>query len=222
MISKIATVSQAMEHLHDGQRIMVGDFLGLTAPDALICALVEKNVKDLTLIAITTGKPDEGCGRLVANRQVKKAIVSHIGTNPISRELMESGEMEIEFVPQGTLAERIRCGGSGLGGVLTPTGIGTDMEKGRTKLVIDGAEYLLELPLRADVALVKAAKADPMGNLVYWRSGLTNNPQIAMAADFVIAEVEELVPFGSIDPNDVVTPGTLVDMVVVRGKEAWL
>lgn len=219
MLSKIVTMEQALEKIESGQTVMFGDFLGFTAANELIDGIVEKGVKDLTLIAITTGKPDEGCGKLVANHQVKKAIVSHIGTNPISRMLMDAGEMEIEFVPQGTLAERIRCGGSGLGGVLTPTGLGTPVEEGKRKIEVDGKMYLLETPLHADIALVKAWRADPSGNLQYWRSGITNNMQIAMAADFVIAEVEELVPFGSIDPDAVGTPSPLVDMVYVRQGE---
>ncbi len=218
LISKVVKKADALAKIESGQTIMIGDFLGFTAPDELIEGMVEKGVKDLTLIAITTGKPDEGCGRLVKNKQIKKAIVSHIGTNPLARAQMDSGEMEIEFVPQGTLAERIRCGGSGLGGVLTPTGIGTPVEEGKQKLTINGKEYLLELPLHADVALVKAWRADTAGNLQYWRSGVTNNQQIAMAADFVIAEAEELVEFGSIDPDQVGTPAALVDMVFIREK----
>lgn len=216
MVSKVVSKEKALDRLHDGQTIMFGDFLGFSAPDELIDGMVERGIKDITLIAITTGKPEEGCGKLVKNKLVKKAIVSHIGTNPLTRIQMDAGELEVEFVPQGTLAERIRCGGAGLGGVLTPTGLGTPVEAGKQKMTVDGKDYLLELPLHADVALVKAWRADPAGNLKFRHSGKVNNLQIAMAADFVIAEVEELVEFGSMDPDSIDTPATLVDMIVVR------
>jgi len=219
MDSKVVSIEEALSKIHDGLKIMIGDFLGMAAPDELIEGIIKKGVTGLTLISVTTGKPDEGCGKLVAAKAVRKAITSHIGTNKCSREQMLVGELEVEFVPQGTLAERVRCGGAGLGGVLTPTGVGTPVEEGKKKLVIDGKEYLLELPLRADVALVKAWRADPIGNLQYRRTSTMNNAQIALAADFVIAEVEELVDFASIDPDDVGTPSPLVDMVFVRGKE---
>jgi acetate CoA/acetoacetate CoA-transferase alpha subunit len=217
--SKLATKEEALQNIRDGQTVMIGDLLGLAAPDEIIDGMIEKGVKDLTMIAITTGKPDEGCGKLISAKAVKKAITSHIGTNPLTREQMDAGTLEVEFVPQGTLAERIHCGGAGLGGCLTPTGIGTKVEEGKQKLTIDGREYLLEKPLHADVAIVKAWKADKYGNLTYRLNGMANNMQIAMAADFVIAEVEELVDVGELTPDEIDTPAVLVDMVYVRTGE---
>lgn len=219
MKSKLATKEEALQNIRDGQTVMIGDLLGLAAPDEIIDGMIEKGVKDLTMIAITTGKPDEGCGKLISAKAVKKAITSHIGTNPLTREQMDAGTLEVEFVPQGTLAERIHCGGAGLGGCLTPTGIGTKVEEGKQKLTIDGREYLLEKPLHADVAIVKAWKADKYGNLTYRLNGMANNMQIAMAADFVIAEVEELVDVGELTPDEIDTPAVLVDMVYVRTGE---
>lgn len=219
MKSKLATKEEALQNIREGQTVMIGDLLGLAAPDEIIDGMIEKGVKDLTMIAITTGKPDEGCGKLISAKAVKKAITSHIGTNPLTREQMDAGTLEVEFVPQGTLAERIHCGGAGLGGCLTPTGIGTKVEEGKQKLTIDGREYLLEKPLHADVAIVKAWKADKYGNLTYRLNGMANNMQIAMAADFVIAEVEELVDVGELTPDEIDTPAVLVDMVYVRTGE---
>lgn len=147
LISKLVTKEDALAKLHSGQTMMIGDLLGLAAPDEIIDGMIEKGVKDLTIIAITTGKPDEGCGKLIRAKAVKKAITSHIGTNPMTREQMNAGTLEVEFVPQGTLAERIHCGGAGLGGCLTPTGIGTKVAEGKQMMEINGKEYLLELPL---------------------------------------------------------------------------
>ncbi len=153
-------------------------------------AILDSNVKDLTLIANDTAFIETGVGPLIMNRRVKKVIASHIGTNPETGRQMIAGELDVELVPQGTLAERVRAGGSGLGGVLTPTGVGTVVEEGKEKLTVDGREYLLEKPLRADVALLKAYKADKAGNLVYHRSARNFNPLMALAADTVIVQVE--------------------------------
>lgn len=219
MISKLVTKEEALSKIHSGQTVMIGDVLGLAAPDEIIDGMIEKGVKDLTMIAITTGKPDEGCGKLIRAKAVKKAIASHMGTNPLTREQMDAGTLEVEFVPQGTLAERIRCGGAGLGGCLTPTGVGTLVEEGKQKLTLNGKEYLLEMPLHADVAIVKAWKGDEYGNLAYRLTGKGNNMQIAMAADYVIAEVEELVAVGELSPDEIDTSAVLVDMVYVRTGE---
>lgn len=213
-MSKIATRQEAMEQFSPGQVLMIGGFLGVGTPEGLVEALVEKNVKDLTVIANDTAFPDKGVGKLVVNKQAKKVIVSHIGTNPETGRQMNAGELEVDLVPQGTLAERIRCAGAGLGGVLTPTGVGTIVEKGKEKKVINGKSYLLELPLSADIALIKAAKADTSGNLVFARSSRNFNPLMAMAAKLVIAEAEEIVEVGSLDPDEVMTPGIFVDMVI--------
>ena len=204
----------------DGMRIMVGGFFAVGTPGGIVSLLAEQGTRELTLIGNDTASPTTGVGPLISGGQVSKVIVSHIGTNPVTGRKMMDGEMEVELVPQGTLAERIRCGGSGLGGVLTPTGVGTVVEEGKTKLAVGGREYLLELPLRADVAILKARKADRAGNLVYERAGRNFNPVMAFAADLVIAEVDELVETGCIDPDDVMTPAALVDRIVVSRKEA--
>ncbi|MBP2636311.1 MAG: 3-oxoacid CoA-transferase, subunit [Firmicutes bacterium] len=213
-MNKVTTVEKAMEGIKDSTTIMIGGFLGVGTPEEFINALVKKNVRNLTIIANDTAFPDKGIGKLVVNKQVKKIIVSHIGTNPETGRQMNSKEMEVELVPQGTLAERIRAGGAGLGGVLTPTGIGTVVAKGKQTLVIDEREYLLEKPLKADFALLKAYRADEKGNLVFRRSARNFNPLLATAADTVIAQVEQLVPTGNIDPDAVVVPGIFVDYIV--------
>lgn len=217
-MNKVVSREEALSQIKSGQTLMVGDFLAVGTPEYLIDGILEANITDLTLISCTTGMPDRGCGKLVMGKRVKKAITSHIGTNPESGKQMNAGELEIEFSPQGTLAERIRCGGAGLGGVLTPTGLGTMIEEGKEKLTVQGQEYLLETALRGDVALVKAWRGDERGNLVYRHTARNFNPLCAMAADLVIAEVEELVPVGTLAPDEIVTPGTLVDMIVMTPK----
>lgn len=202
----------------DEMSIMVGGFLAVGAPDHLVSALMDSNAKDLTLIGNDTSFPENGVGPLIVNQRAKKVIATHIGTNPETGRQMIANEMDVELVPQGTLAERIRAGGSGLGGVLTPTGVGTIVEEGKEKIEVDGREYLLEKPLRADVALLKAYKADKAGNLVYHQSARNFNPIMALAADLVIAEVEEVVEVGELDPDLVVTPGILVDKILVQGR----
>jgi acetate CoA/acetoacetate CoA-transferase alpha subunit len=198
--------------------VMIGGFMGVGAPTSLIGALVEKDVQGLTLITSDTATPDTGVGPLIVNKQVEKIIASHIGTNPETGRQMIAGETVVELVPQGTLAERIRAGGAGLGGILTPTGIGTVVEDGKEKLLVAGKEYLLELPLRGDFALLKAFKADKAGNLVYRQSARNFNPIMALAADMVIAEVEEIVEVGELEPDEVMTPGILVDKVFCYGR----
>lgn len=197
--------------------IMVGGFMGVGTPTSLVGLLVDKGVKDITMITSDTATPDTGVGPLIVNRQVGKVIASHIGTNPETGRQMIAGEIRVELVPQGTLAEQIRAGGSGLGGILTPTGIGTVVEEGKRKIVVNNKEYLLELPLRAHIALLKAHKADKAGNLIYRKVARNFNPMMALAADLVIAEVEEIVEVGQLDPEEVITPGMLVDKVVCYG-----
>lgn len=216
-MNKVITSEQAAEFLYDGMIVMVGGFLGVGSPEMMTLAMIDKNVCDITLIANDTAYADKGIGRLVANRQVKKAIVSHIGTNPETGRQMMDNELEVELVPQGTLAERIRCGGAGLGGVLTSTGIGTVVETGKQKISVGGQEYLVETPLRASVALIRAKKADKAGNLIYEKAARNFNPLMAAAADLVIAEVDELVEPGVIDADEVMTPGILVDKILYRG-----
>lgn len=215
-MDKLVSIEEVKKALHNGMAVMVGGFLGVGMPRQIIQAMIEEDIYDLTLIANDTAFIDKGIGQLIVNHQVKKVIVSHIGTNPETGKQMMAKELEVELVPQGTLAERIRCGGAGLGGVLTPTGIGTVVEEGKQKLVVNDKEYLLETPLRASVALIKAKKADKAGNLVYEKSARNFNPLMAMAADFVIAEVEELVEIGAIDVDEVMTPGILVNKIYVQ------
>lgn len=217
-MEKIKPVAEVLKHISDGSTIMVGGFLGVGTPETLIDALVAKGIKDLTLIANDTAFPDRGVGKLIVNKQVKKVIASHIGTNPETGRQMTSGETEVVLVPQGTLAEQIRAAGAGLGGFLTPTGIGTVVEEGKQKITVNGQEYLLELPLKADVALIKAHLGDRKGNLVYRKSARNFNPLMAMAADIVIAEVSRIVDVGEIDPELVMTPGVFIDYVVEEGR----
>ncbi len=190
-MDKLISIEQAVARIQDGMVVMVGGFLGNGTPETIIDALVAKGVKDLTLICNDTGFVDKGVGKLVVKKQFKRIIASHVGTNPETGKQLNSGETEVILVPQGTLAERIRAGGTGLGGFLTPTGIGTEVEEGKQKLTVNGKEYLLELPLRADVALLYGSIVDKMGNIVYTYSQRNFNPLMAMAADLVICEANE-------------------------------
>ena len=216
-MNKIVQHEEIMSFFKDDMTIMVGGFMGVGAPTSLVGILVDKGVRDLTMITSDTATPDTGVGPLIVNRQVRKIIASHIGTNQETGRQMIAGEIKVELVPQGTLAEQIRAGGAGLGGFLTPTGIGTVVEEGKQKISVNNKEYLLELPLRADIALLKAYKADKAGNLIYRKVGRNFNPMMALAADLVIVEVEEIVEIGQLDPEEVITPGILVDKVVCYG-----
>ncbi|TCL38703.1 acetate CoA/acetoacetate CoA-transferase alpha subunit [Anaerospora hongkongensis] len=219
-MNKVTTITQALESVQDGMTVMIGGFLAVGTPELLVDALLAKGTKDLTVIANDTAFPDKGIGKLVVNRRLQKAIVSHIGTNPETGRQMNAGELQVELVPQGTLAERIRAGGAGLGGILTPTGLGTIIAEGKDMIVIDGREYLLEKYLKADVALIKAHTADTAGNLLFHRSARNFNPLMAMAAGTVIVQAENIVEAGHIDPDQVMTPGIVVDWIVRgEGKE---
>ena len=198
--------------------IMVGGFLANGTPETLIDALVEKNVKNLTLICNDTGFPDKGVGKMVVNKQFKKMIVSHVGTNPETANQMNSGETEVVLTPQGTLAEKIRCGGNGLGGFYTPTGIGTEVAEGKEIRVINSKEYMFETPLRADVALLKASVADKKGNMIFNKTMKNFNPIMATAADLVIVEADKIVEVGEIDPEHVMCSGIFVDYIVGGDK----
>jgi acetate CoA/acetoacetate CoA-transferase alpha subunit len=202
----------------DGASVMIGGFLGVGSPRRVIDALVARGARGLTVIGNDTGRPDLGIGKLVAAGCVARAIVSHIGTNPVTQQKMIAGEMQVDLVPQGTLAERIRAGGAGLGGVLTPTGIGTTVAEGKQVITVDGRDYLLELPLRADIALLHCYEADYYANLTYRLTAQNFNPVMAMAADLVIAEPDEIVPIGVIPPDHVRTPGILVTHLVERPR----
>jgi acetate CoA/acetoacetate CoA-transferase alpha subunit len=213
-MAKVTTIAQVLETVQDGITVMIGGFLAVGTPEILVDALVAKGTKDLTVIANDTAFPDKGVGKLVVNRRLRKAIVSHIGTNPETGRQLHAGELDVELVPQGTLAERIRAGGAGLGGVLTPTGLGTMVAQGKDVINVDGREFLLEKPLKADVALIKAHTADRSGNLLFNRSARNFNPLMAMAANVVIVQAENIVEAGQIDPDQVMTPGIVVDWIV--------
>lgn len=213
-MNKVTTIAQTLESVKDGMTIMIGGFLGVGTPELLVDALIAKGIKDLTVIANDTAFADKGIGKLVVNRRLQKVIVSHIGTNLETGRQMNAGELQVELVPQGTLAERIRAGGAGLGGILTPTGLGTIVAEGKAIINIDGREYLLEKHLKADVALLKAHTADSAGNLLFHRSARNFNPLMAMSADVVIVQVENIVEAGQIDPDQVITPGIVVDWIV--------
>lgn len=213
-MSKLSTISEAVAKVKDGMTIMIGGFLANGTPEKLVDALVESGVKDLTLIVNDTGFPDRGCGKLIVNKQIKKVIVSHIGTNPHTGQQMDAYELVVEFSPQGTLAERVRAGGAGLGGVLSPTGIGTIIQEGKELIEVDGKEYILERPLRADVAFIKGSIGDKAGNLIYLGTTQNFNPLMAMAADVVVAEVDTLKEVGEIESERVHTPSIFVDYIV--------
>lgn len=218
MINKIISVKEAAEKVQEGMTIMVGGFLANGTPEHLIDALVEKNVKNLTLICNDTGFPERGVGKMVVNKQFKKMIASHVGTNPETANQMNSGETEVVLTPQGTLAEKVRCGGNGLGGFYTPTGIGTEAEIGKEKKVINGKEYIFELPLRADVALLKASIVDKKGNMFFAKTTKNFNPLMATAAAVVIVEADKIVEVGEIDPEHVMCSGIFVDYIVGGDK----
>ena len=213
-MSKFISIVEAVSKVKDGMTIMVGGFLANGTPNKIVDALAKSGVKNLTLICNDTAYPDKGVGQLIANKQVKKLFVSHIGTNPHTSEQMNSGELEIEFCPQGSLAERVRAGGCGLGGILTQTGMGTIVAEGKQIVNVDGKDYLLEKPLRADIALVGASLGDKAGNLVYRGTSQNFNPLMASAADLVIAEINELVEVGEIAAENVKTPSIMVDFIV--------
>lgn len=213
-MDKFITLAEATSKIESGMTLMMGGFLAVGSAHRIIDALVESGVKDLTLICNDTAFPDNGLGKLIASKQVKKVITSHIGTNPATVEQMNAGELEVEFSPQGTLAERVRSAGSGLGGFLTPTGVGTLVAEGKEVINVDGKDYLLEKPLRADVAILGASCADESGNLIYRGTTQNFNPLMATAADVVIAEVGEVVDNGTFRPEEVTTPSIFVDFMV--------
>jgi acetate CoA/acetoacetate CoA-transferase alpha subunit len=210
----ILTAEKAVENIGDGATLMVAGFMGCGNAFTLIDALINKGSKSLNLITSDTAYPDVGVGRIVCQNRAATLTASHIGTNPVSGQKMNSGEMKVTLVPQGTFAERIRAKGAGLGGVLTPTGIGTAVEEGKQKLNLGGKDYLLELPLGADFAFIKAEVADKYGNA--FLPGATKNMAVvmAMAADHVILEAEKIVEPGELDPDKVTIPGIFVSAIV--------
>ncbi len=213
---KTIRIQEAVGMIPDGARLMIGGFMACGTPEPLMDELVRQEKRNLTVIANDTATPGVGIGKLVRAKLLRKVITSHIGLNPETQQQMLAGELEVELVPQGTLIERIRAGGCGLGGVLTPTGVGTVVEKGKQKLSVDGRDYLLETALHADFALVHAFVSDYLGNLAYALTARNFNPVIATAATTVIATAEHIVPVGVIAPDQVVTPAPLVDYVIAE------
>lgn len=209
-------VNEAVAMIPDGSRLMIGGFMAVGTPERLMDELVRQNRKGLTVIANDSGRPGVGIGKLIDHKAIAKLIASHIGTNPETQRQMIAGELEVELIPQGTLAERVRCGGCGLGGVLTATGVGTVVEEGKQTLSINGTKYLVEVPIKADFALLKARRADYYGNLDYSLTARNFNPLMAMAAKTVMTEADSIVPVGVIPPDEVMTPSVLVDYIIGR------
>ncbi|HGY9576751.1 TPA: CoA transferase subunit A [Vibrio harveyi] len=215
-MKKAATTEQVESLLHDGMTIMIGGFMATGAPERLIDLLIKKDIKNIILISTDTGSPGRGSSRLIAEKRVKKLYASHIGTNPETGKQMNEGTLEVELVPQGTLAERIRSAGAGLGGVLTPTGLGTIVAENKRVIEIDGKQYLLEMPLKADLALIRGSKVDRRGNVFYSKTTQNFNPLMATAAETVVVEPEQIVELGDIEPEAVHTPSLYVDYILVE------
>lgn len=214
MKDKLIGMDKFKELLRDGMVIMTGGYASCGVPDRLLRMAVESGVKDLTIISNDSAYPGYGVSNLVAAGQVKKMITTHIGRNPLTGNLYREGKLELELVPQGTLAERIRAAGVGLGGVLTEAGLGTEVEYGKEKVTVLGKEYLLELPLHADLALIRGSVADRFGNIYYRGTTVNFNPLMAMAADQVVAEAGKIVEVGELTPEETVTPGIFIDYIV--------
>ena len=208
------TAKEAINLIKDGATIMVGGFLSCGAPSCLIDELANRKISNLTMISNDTTYPDADKGKLIVNKQVKKLITSHIGTNPETGKQMHSGELEVELVPMGTLIERIRAKGTGLGGILTPTGVGTVIEKNKQTMIVDGKKFIFEKPIGADFALIYGTKVDKFGNVAYSGTTRNLNTVMATAAETVIVEADEFVD--CLDPNDVIIPGLFIDYIVVK------
>lgn len=219
--SKIGTIQEALTHISSGQRILAGGFAGVGEPEELLRAIADSPYENLTLIGVDAGKDGfGGRAQLIRSGKISCLIATHMGLNAAIPQMVADGRIWTEMIPMGTLIEQIRCGGYGLGGVLTQTGLGTMVQENKRIIEIGGKPYLLEEPIRADVALVKAHKADENGNLTFYRTARNFNPLLAMAADYVIAEVDEILPCGGIDPDLVETPGVCVHMIV-KGSEKY-
>ncbi|MFT9368729.1 CoA transferase subunit A [Paenibacillus polymyxa] len=220
MNKKVNSAEEAIKKIKDGDTVMVGGFMQGGIPEELVRALVDSNSADnLTIISNDTGTPELSIYRLVKSGRVKRIFASYIGSNPETGRLLMTKEADVQLFPQGTLAEKIRAGGAGLGGILTPVGVGTVVEEGKKKIKIDEREYLLELPLKADVALIRAHKADEAGNLVINGSSRNFNLVMATAAEYVVAQTDEYVKAGEIDPNHINVPGIFVDAIVKVGGD---
>lgn len=217
-MKKLVELNDIRDLFYDGMTLMSGGFMGCGAPEKIIDFLIGMSIKDISLVSTDTAVPEKGAGKLIVNGCVKKLTASHIGTNPETGRMMNEGLLDVTLIPQGTLAERIRAGGYGLGGILTHTGIGTVVEEGKQKISVDGREYLLELPLRADVAIIRGSVVDEAGNILYKGTTQNFNMVMAMAADKVVVEAESLVRIGGLGQEYVMTPGIVVDYIVVGGN----
>ncbi|MGB9749510.1 MAG: CoA transferase subunit A [Caldisericia bacterium] len=220
MLEKIKNPLEALKlsYLKDGSSLLIAGFLANGTSEILIDAILESGAKNLMVICNDTSFPDKGIGKLIKNRRVNRIITTHIGTNIETQKQYLNKEIEVEFVPQGTLIERLRAYGAGLGGILTPVGIGTVVEEGKQKMVIDDKEYILEEPLGGDISIIKAKWGDEFGNLKYYGTARNFNPVMALAGKKVIAEVENLMKIGEMDPNEIETPGIFVDYIVKGGN----
>ena len=217
-MARIVSAAEAAALVTDGMTVMIGGFMGCGNAHTMIDALVEAGPRELTLICNDGAMPDYGVGKLLRQRQVRHLVASHVGLNPEVAQQHNAGELELTLVPQGSFVEKIRSGGAGLGGVLTPTGIGTIVAEGKQVITVQGKDYLLEEPLRADVAIINGFRIDTNGNV--WYKGTTRNFNVVMAtaADLVIAEADNLVQVGDIRPENVMTPGVYVDLIVKGGR----
>jgi acetate CoA/acetoacetate CoA-transferase alpha subunit len=208
------TVEEAVAKIPDGSSLLIGGFMAVGTPERTIDEIVRQGKRELTVIANDTASPGVGIGKLIDARLVRKVVASHVGLNPETQKQMMRGDLIVDLVPQGTLIEQIRAGGYGLGGVLTATGVGTEVERGKRKIDVDGRVYLVELALRADFGLVHAFLADYLGNLAYALTARNYNPVIALAGTTVIATAEHIVPIGVIAPDHVMTPAPVVDFLI--------
>ena len=213
---QVISVQEAVAKIPDRASLLIGGFMSVGTPERVIDEIVRQQKRSLTVIANDTASPGIGIGKLITAKLVRKVVASHVGLNPETQQQMMAGELQVDLVPQGTLIERIRAGGCGLGGVLTPTGLGTVVEEGKQKIQVNGQSYLVEVALRADFALVQAFLSDYMGNLAYALTGRNFNPVVAMAGDTVIACAEHIVPVGVIAPDHVVTPAPIVDYLIAN------
>lgn len=218
---KVKTIEEAITNIKSSSSVMYGGFGGIGNPPTIIQAILDSDINDLTLIGNDAGFPHVGIGQVITAKRATKLIASHIGSNPNAGKLMNENELEIEFSPQGTLVERIRAGGAGLGGILIDIGIDGLVGEGKQKVVVGGNTFMVETPLIADVAIVFAKKADTYGNLVFDKSARNTNPLVAMAGTTTVVEAEEIVPVGELDPEEIVTPGAFVDIIVKSEGVNW-
>ncbi|WP_209122225.1 CoA transferase subunit A [Alkalihalobacillus sp. BA299] len=222
---KVQSKERIFDYVKSASTVMIGGFGGVGSPPTIIETILNSEVESLTVISNDAGFPDIGIGRLVCSQKVKKMITTHIGSNPVAGHMMNEKKLEIEFVPQGTFAERVRAGGVGLGGILVESGLQSLNNPKENSVQINDKCYYLERPLTAEVSFIYAKKADHIGNLIYDKTARNMNPLMAMAGDVTIAEVEEIVPVGALDPESIVTPGVFVDVVIeskgVNWKWAW-